>query len=151
LTRTASRVGATWTPASEFEPAFCQLSRSFSRDPGDYQARRKADPQNVDIEQVDNGPATRRRPFEIMALRRRSAAGGVHEEARIPIKRPRQALEILAADGSLSPDQDVVDEGAFEPPDARRLKRVSVEFPSVVDDRPLDHLASLGESPAPRV
>jgi hypothetical protein len=134
----------TWTPAGEFEPPFCQLSRSFSRDPSRHEARRKADPQNVHVEQVQNGPAAQRRPFEIMAPRRGSAAGGVHEEARIPVKRPRQALEVLAANGPLPSDQDVVDEGAFKPPDARRLKRVSVEFLQSLYDRQLqlvNHLA----------
>lgn len=137
MIRMRSRLGATWTPASEFEPAFRQLSRGFSRDPGGYQARRKADPQNVDVERVENGPGARQRRSEIRAASRGSAAGGVHEKARIPVKRSRQALEILAADGSLSPDQNVIDEGALQSPDTRRLKRVSVEFLQSLYDRQL--------------
>ena len=77
------RVGATWTPASEFEPPFCPLSRSLSRDSSGDQARRKADPQHMNVEQVEIDAGRRR--FEIEGLGRTAAAGGVHQQAGIPV------------------------------------------------------------------
>jgi hypothetical protein len=62
------------------------------------------------------------------ALRRGSAVGG---KAGISVKCLREALGILAADGSLSADQDVVNKGALQSSEARRLKRASVKAPSI--------------------